>query len=281
MGYSTIFKTKPKKENKINFCKRITNLLDDIYIMDSQSTVLNGWEMLNYLFKHATVNAGYASVDDLLMEADENYNNIYQMCKNDEYWITDDELLANIEIIINCFYGLDIEDVYYFKKDDILKNIELLFGAIKEFLLCYGYKLEESSDRLCIVENEIAIDVENIENAKIKDEVISFYDYKNANDIEEKKKVMSILIGNLESRKNDIAKLLGSKIADMLSNYVNNLNLRHNNIDESYKKYYNKAVADLSKEEMIKWYDYVFAFMINIYLSLDKVKDINVNGGFK
>ena len=281
MAYSTIFKTKPKKENKINFCKRITNLLDDIYIVDSQNTVLNGWKMVNYLFKHTTVNTGYASIDDLLMEADENYNNIYQLCKKDEYWITDDELLANIEIIINCFYGLDIEDVYYYKKDDILKNIELLFGAIREFLLCYGYKLEESNDRLCIVENEIAIDVENIENAKIKDEVISFYDYKNANDIEEKRKVMSILIGNLESRKSDIAKLLGSKIADMLSNYVNNLNLRHNNIDASYKKYYNKAVADLSKEEMIKWYDYVFAFMINIYLSLDKLKDVNVNGGFK
>ena len=92
---------------------------------------------------------------------------------------------------------------------------------------------------------------------------------------------MLILIGKLESRKNDIEKLLGSKIADMFSNYANNLNLRHNNISESYKKYYNKAVADLSEEEIVKWYDYVFAFMINIYLSLDKVKNINVNGGFK
>ena len=92
---------------------------------------------------------------------------------------------------------------------------------------------------------------------------------------------MLILIGKLESIKKDIDKILGSKIADTFSNYANNLNLRHNNISESYKKYYNKAVADLNEEEIIKWYDYVFAFMINIYLSLDKIKDINVNGGFK
>lgn len=91
---------------------------------------------------------------------------------------------------------------------------------------------------------------------------------------------MLILIGNLESRKNDIEKLLGSKIADMFNNYVNNLNLRHNNISESYKKCYHKAVVDLSSEELAKWYDYIFAFMVNIYLSIDKVKDINVNGGY-
>ena len=286
MAYTTIFKTKPKKENKNKFCKRISSLLNDIEVVNvnDSNVILNGKEMLDFMFKYAPFNAGYKDIDDLLKEASDNHGNIFDLCRQIDVNIWDNELLSNIEIIVNCFYGFKSNEYgygYYYKKDKALKNIELLFNAIREFLLSNGYKLAESEDRLCIVDNEIAIDMEEIEDEKLKSEIINFYDYKNAADAEEKKKIMLILIGKLESRKNDIEKLLGSKIADMFSNYANNLNLRHNNISEDYKKYYNKAVADLSEEEIIKWYDYVFAFMINIYLSLDKVKDINVNGGFK
>lgn len=286
MAYTTIFKTKPKKENKNKFCKRISSLLNDIEVVNvnDSNVILNGKEMLDFMFKYAPFNAGYKDIDDLLKEASDNYGNIFDLCRQIDVNIWDNELLSNIEIIVNCFYGFKSNEYgygYYYKKDKALKNIELLFNAIREFLLSNGYKLAESEDRLCIVDNEIAIDMEEIEDEKLKSEIINFYDYKNAAVAEEKKKIMLILIGKLEGRKNDIEKLLGSKIADMFSNYANNLNLRHNNISEDYKKYYNKAVADLSEEEIIKWYDYVFAFMINIYLSLDKVKDINVNGGFK
>ena len=115
----------------------------------------------------------------------------------------------------------------------------------------------------------------------MRSDIISFYDYKNADDIEEKKKIILILIGKLESRKDEISEKFGSKIADMVGNYANNLNLRHININESYKKCYNKTVADLGEDELVNWYNYIFAFMINIYLNLDKVKNININNGYK
>lgn len=282
MAYTTIFKTKPKKENKIRFCNRIIDLLQEIDIKTNDNNIISGYKMLNYLFKYSKVNTGYTDIEDLLFEANENYCDIFDLCKKDEHWITDEEILANIEIVVNCFYSFkDSKCSEFWNKEKALKNIEIMFNAIRAFLLDVGYKLVENEDRLCIVNNEIAIDMEEIEDEKLKSEIISFYDYKNANDVEEKKKIMLILIGKLESRKKDIEKLLGSKIADMFSNYANNLNLRHNNISESYKKYYNKAVADLSEEEIVKWYDYVFAFMINIYMTLDNVKDVNVNGGFK
>lgn len=285
MAYTTIFKVKPKKENKNRFCKRISNLLEDIQVVDiySGNRILNGKQMLDFLFRHVPFNIGYTDIDDLLKEANNNYENIFTLCGQVDEDIWDNELLSNIEIIVNCFYSFENSEYeygYYYKKEKALKNIELLFNAIRAFLLESGYKLAESDDRLSIINNEIAIDIEDIEDEKLKNEITNFYDYKNANDIDEKKKIMLILIGKLESRKNDIERLLGAKIADMFSNYANNLNLRHNNVSESYKKYYNKTVADLSEEEIVKWYDYVFAFMVNIYLSLDKLKDINVNGGF-
>lgn len=284
MAYTTIFKTKPKKENKVKFCKRIVDLLNEIQIVTNEGHLINGWEMLNHLFKYEKINMGYSNIDDLLSEADDNFCNIYELCIKDEYWITDNELLSNIEIIVNCFYTFKDNEYKYGhfrEKEKTLKNIEILFDAVRAFLLSNGYKLAKVEDRLSIIENGIAIDVEEIENEKLKEEIINFYDYKNASDLEEKKKTILILIGKLENRKKDISKLLGSKIADIFSNYANNLNLRHNNISEEYKKYYNRTVAELNEEEIIKWYDYVFAFMINIYLNLDRIKDININDGYK
>lgn len=288
MAYTTIFKTKPNEKNKNNFCKRISYLLNEIEIVNTydDNVIIKGKRMLNFLFKLLPYNSGYIDIDDLLKEANDSYSNIFDLCNLSDSDIWDNELLSNIEIIVNCFYNFknrqyDFNYSYYHKKDKAFKDIELLFNAIKEFLLSNGYKLAQNEGKLCIVENEVAINIDDVEDEKLKSEIISFYDYKNANDVEEKKKIMLILIGKLESRKKDIDKIFGSKIADMFSNYANNLNLRHDNTTEEYKKYYNKAVADLSTEEIIKWYDYIFAFMVNIYLNLDKVKDINANGGFK
>lgn len=284
MAYTTIFKVKPKSKNKKEFCQRIISLLDEVEFCSDGYVYNDGQRMLNVMFKYCKLNNGYASIDDLLNEADKPYASIFDLCKINNSNIDDEEILVNIDILVNSLYDFKkTNDRYFYRESKAIETIDILLKAVNQYLLSNGYKLEydEDKEQVFIVDNEIAIDIEEIEDEKLKSEIISFYDYKNAKDVEEKKKIMLILIGKLESRKNDIEKLLGSKIADMFSNYANNLNLRHNNISESYKKYYNKAVADLSEEEIIKWYDYVFAFMINIYLSLDKVKDINVNGGFK
>ena len=282
MAYNTIFETKPKKENKNNFCKRVCGMLNEIQILDDSSIILSGKKMLNYLFKYSPFNTGYIDTDDILKEANVNYHNIFDLCSRSDCNILINEILSNIEIIVNCFYNFDSNDfVHLYKKTKTLKEIELMINAINSFLLSNGYKLVENDSRMSIVENEIAIDIEEIDDDKLKNDIISFYNYKTADDIEEKKKIILILIGKLESRKNEISEKFGSKIADMVGNYANNLNLRHISINESYKKCYNKTIAALGEDELVNWYNYIFAFMINIYLNLDKVKNININNGYK
>ena len=196
MAYTTVFKTNPKKENKNKFCGRLLDLLDEIEIENNDDEIINGQEMLDYIFKYSKMNAGYVDIEDLLKEANENYDNLVGMFMKEEFIIDDYEMLANIEIIVNCFYHFrENKSARFLKKEKALISIEILFNAIRAFLLSNGYKLVESENRLSIVENEIAIDIENIEDEKIKSEIISFYDYKNANDVEEKKKIMLILIG--------------------------------------------------------------------------------------
>lgn len=284
MAYKTIFGVKPKKENKKEFCRRIVNLLDDIAFCDKGYGVYkDGRRMLDVMFKYNKFNNGYISIDDILNEADNSYTNIFDIVEKKNI-INEEDILVNIDLIVNCLNNfVKTTDRHFYNENDAIENIAIIFKASKEYLLKLGYKLfyDENKSQFLIIENEIAIDIEEITEEKIRTEVENFYDYKNSNDIDEKKKIMLILIGNLESRKNDIANLVSSKIADTFSNYANNFNLRHNNISPNYKKYFNKEISELTEEEILKWYDYIFAFMLNIYLSLEKLKDVNINNGYK
>ena len=284
MQYKTIFGRKPKKENKKEFCKRIVELLNNIEYISDRHIYSNGFYMINDMFRLSNLNNGYVDIDDLLNESDESFKNIFDLCKSNNYEITEEEILINIDIIVNCLFNFkDNNNRYFYNKEKAFEIVDIIARAIKEYLLGYGYVLryDEEKEQFFIVENDIAIDLDEIDDMKLKSEIISYYDYKNVDDLEEKKKVIFSLISKLESRKNDISKIMGNKIADMFSNYANNFNLRHNNVDENYKKYYNKQIADMNEEEILKWWNYIFAFMINVYLNLNKLKDVNINDSYK
>lgn len=284
MLYKSIFGRKPKKENKKEFCQRIVELLNHIEYVSDGSIYSNGFYMLNDMFRFSNLNNGYVDIDDLLNESDESFENIFDLCNSNNYEITEEEILINIDIIVNCLFNFkDNNNRHFYNKEKAFEIVDIIARAIKEYLLGYGYVLryDEEKEQFFIVENDIAIDLDEIDDMKLKSEIISYYDYKNVDDLEEKKKVMFSLISKLESRKNDISKIMGNKIADMFSNYANNFNLRHNNVDENYKKYYNKQIADMNEEEILKWWNYIFAFMINVYLNLNKLKDVNINDSYK
>lgn len=282
MAYKTIFDTKPKRENTRAFCKRITMLLNSIKFYIGRYIYNDGKKMLNEMFKHNKLNKGYANIDDLLFEANPTYKSVFDLCESGH--INENVIFANIDIIANCLYSFkEKNNASFYNKEEAHETIMIIFEAMNQYLLSCGYKLilidEES--KFSIIENEIVIDINEIKDEQLKKEIINFYDYRNATDIKEKKKILLNLIGDLESRKKDISELLGNDIANMFSNYSNNFNLRHDNINPEYKKYYNKTIAELKKNEILKWYDYIFVFMINTYINLDVLKKVNINGGYK
>ena len=284
MAYSSVFNTKPKKDNRLAFCKRIVKFLNEIELTPGGGAIYSGKNMLNMLFKFSPLNIGYSDINDLFNESDIPYADIFTLTEMGNSEIADSEILANIDIIANCIFSFENipgKNAYFYDKSSAVDTISIMGDAIYEYLLSCGYKLIKVEKHFNIVENDIAVDLEDIRDIKTKKDIISFYDYKNENDIDEKKKIILNVIGKLESRKNDIENIFGSKIADTVANYANNINLRHTNSDVSYKKYYNKTVADLSNVELIEWYNYIFAFVLNIYIKLDTLKNININGGYK
>ena len=283
MAYKTIFNIKPNSENKKGFCQRIVKLLGEFKLLADRS-IYTGKEMLDIVFMYSKFNNGFSGVDDLLNEADKSYSNIFYLSRCDNESIILENVLANIDIIINCMSNFNTtKERHFCEGNNIKETLEIMARAIKEFLLCNGYKLEfdKAKNQVFIVSNDIPVNVDEIKDAGIRTDVINYYDYKTAKDMDEKKKIIVNLASKLESRKDEISAVLGDKIADMFGNYANNFNLRHNNSVEKFKSKYKEQIGLLSNEELLNWWNYIFAFMLNIYMNLDKVKNVNINSGFK
>ena len=52
--------------------------------------------------------------------------------------------------------------------------------AACNYLLSLGYKIKLDKEKICIIKNDTCVDVDNIDDIQIKNDVITYYDYKNA-----------------------------------------------------------------------------------------------------
>lgn len=271
--YKSIFEKKLNKEHKREFCQRVVNLLHET-ILYYEYEYYRGEDLINLLFKKSKLNNGFYSVDDLLEE--NGLKSIWTLQSMSSDAIHEEDILANTEILLNCF--LELNKTYFDFNDD---NVTIAKKAMENYLLSIGYKSIIESGVIRIVENNMAIDVDNIADIQLRDDVITYYDYKNVFNKVEKRRIIVDLINILEPKKDLIKKILGNKVEDLYGFYANNIQLRHNNTDPAVKSHYNKSIADLNDEELVKWYDFIFAFNFNIYVNINKLKNININEGCK
>src|SRR5574344_303751 len=126
MAYNTIFKVRPKKENKREFCKRIVNLLDEIRFVSDGYVYNDGKRMINDMFKYSKFNNGYDSINDLLNEADNNYFNIFELSEMNSLIIDDEAILVNIDIIVNSLYEFKKNnDRYFYNEEKAVETINI------------------------------------------------------------------------------------------------------------------------------------------------------------
>ena len=275
--YKSIFDVKIKAEKKKYVCNRIVDLIDEINY-EAGNYIFGGKLLINYLFRKSELNNGYSSVDDLLAAND--IVSIWDFVEDEssEDEISDNDIMINLEIIINCLLKIDLS-----KMHSGMEIITSINKAACNYLLSLGYKVEFDKEerRGYIILNNTCVDVDNIDDIQLKNDVITYYDYKNVFNKVEKRRIIVDLINILEPKKDLIKKIFGNKIEDLYGFYANNIQLRHNNIDPALKSYYNKSIAGLNDDELVEWYDFIFAFNFNIYVNINKLKNININGGCK
>ena len=86
--------------------------------------------------------------------------------------------------------------------------------------------------------------------------------------LERKKDILRAFAHKLEPQLNRI-KQFNSSLENNLSCFFNNLDLRHNNVDQNGGNNYKPFVANMKKQEIEQWYDTIYQMCLLAFLGLD------------
>lgn len=162
-----------------------------------------------------------------------------------------DKCINNISTIDLCyatsFYIRQITDVI--EKIGYMKNIQ---NGVTDF----------------VPKDQAAISVAEIVDPNLSYRVIEYNHHSMKGDLERKKEILLAFAHNLEPQLKRI-KQFNSSLEDNLSCLFNNLNLRHNNVDQNGGNNYKSFVANMKKEEIEHWYDTIYQMCLLAFLGLD------------
>lgn len=101
-------------------------------------------------------------------------------------------------------------------------------------------------------------------------DIIRYNHYALKGDLKEKQGILKIMADAIEAKQKELKSVDTSLYKD-IHNLVNNLNIRHNNVEET-SKHYHKLVAEMTEEELEKWYDETYQMILLAFLRMDNVE---------
>lgn len=116
----------------------------------------------------------------------------------------------------------------------------------------------------CIIEGKFFI----CKTEEISYKVLLYNHHSLKGNIEEKRKVLEKLALHLEPRQTELQELNPTLKKDIFYAF-NNLNIRHNNLDETDAGNFNQKFSDFTDEEKEKLYDYVYNYCLEAFLELE------------
>jgi len=131
-----------------------------------------------------------------------------------------------------------------------------------------GY-MEAKQDGLTIFvpKSQPAIVVSEMLPSDLSYKVIEYNHHTMKGDLKRKQITLKLLADLLEGKRAALHKANG-KLESNIFSLVNNLNIRHNNIDPSSDKY-KKVIAEMSEEELEQWYDEIYEMILLAFMELD------------
>ena len=108
--------------------------------------------------------------------------------------------------------------------------------------------------------------------------VIEYNHHSMKGDLARKQATLKLLADQLEAKKKELISL-NKPLADDLFYLLNNMNIRHNNVNQESKSY-KKGVADMPKKELEEWYDRTYDMCLYAFMTLEladsktKIKEI-------
>lgn len=205
-----------------------------------------------------------------------NYNTIVKEAKKDV-----NAFIILIELFYNFWFLADVQ----LKKDRFgyiaSDNFYHLKNLMTDNLNKYNQKAFIQDGRVLIIEDKPEITaVTEIVEPEVSLDVIRYNHYSLKGEIEAKKTILLRLGSELEPKRADL-EVINRQLTSDIFNLLNNLNIRHNNVNLTNKKKYREYVAKMSQDELEKWYDELYQMILLAFLLLDnierteKVRDLN------
>ena len=180
---------------------------------------------------------------------------------------TNDTIIL-LEFIMNMIILYDRKITSYVYK--VTSDYFLLNENISILLEHFGYRAHyfEDEEQLVIIEKDpAAISVAEISESDIAKRIIQYNHYALKGNIEIKKEIIIALEKVLEPQRNELKNICPILEADLYC-LLNNMNIRHNNIEPSDKNY-RSIVANMEPAELEKWYDDIYQMILLSKLLLD------------
>ena len=100
--------------------------------------------------------------------------------------------------------------------------------------------------------------------------LISYNHYSMKGNLDVKKSVLQQLASILEAKRKELNQA-DKKLESNLFYAFNNLNIRHNNVDSELKGKYKAYVAQMSNDELEKWYDETYQMCLLAFLQIENL----------
>lgn len=101
-------------------------------------------------------------------------------------------------------------------------------------------------------------------------EIIRYNHRELAGDVAKKKAILKALGDELEGRKAEISSI-NSTLYNTITGALNNLNIRHNNVNPDNKSTFKQVVADMPAEELEQHYDDLYQLILLAIMEMDNV----------
>ncbi len=182
--------------------------------------------------------------------------------KRREIIINVDELISFCEYIINFINATSID----YPLSDLVELIKNQVDAIMD-TICYT-SIKRKGLTIFVPKKPAAIEVAQVVNEETSYKVLSYNHYSLKGNLEEKRKVLEKFALHLEPHQSELQEL-NPTLKNIVFYAFNNLNIRHNNLDETDAGHFNQKFSCFTDEEKEKLYDYVYNYCLEAFLELE------------
>lgn len=178
-----------------------------------------------------------------------------------------DYLVSFCEYSYN-FAESNISFAFNLSSSEMYQAVQLYVKQVLLVIELIGYmKSEQDKLTIFVPKNQAVISVAEIINPNLSYKVIEYNHHSMKGDIKRKRDIIILLADQLEPQRAKLKQTNSSLETDLFF-LLNNINLRHNNIDPNGKNY--KAfIAGMKQEELEEWYDETYQMCLLAFLELD------------